>query len=376
MRLRTLLTVFALTFSLVLTSHAQTRDVAFVHGLFGDESSWADTRSVFNQEFDIRSYNKAYDSKQSIDQIASGYASAIPNGSIFVGHSMGGLVSRSVFRQAGSQQVDALVTLGTPHTGAPLASNTGAIDDVTDDWIDDLAAGPSYQYGSIVGGTLAAIASEFIESAVSIFEGIVTGSYDSIQDLQPGSAYFQTLGDARPNVTFAVWSKEKANALWRLADASFSDSGVETGSGIEVKEDATAYYMTMYATAQANADDYLQQYNDAAWWNPMRAYYWTQYTYWDTAAAGWYDGLEVLTTRIDKQWEEDIVGVGPTDNSGVGYFREVSDGVVPYSSQAPGFVGPEFRLSARGVNHLEQTNNAETRNRLRYALRQLGVQAQ
>lgn len=376
MRIRTLLTVFALTFSLVLTSHAQTRDVAFVHGLFGDESSWADTRSVFNQEFDIRSYNQAYDSKESIDQVASGYAATIPSNSIFVGHSMGGLVSRSVFQQYGSQQVDALVTLGTPHTGAPLATNTDRIDDVADDWIDDLAAGPSYQYGGLVGGSLAAIASEALEGALAVFEGIVSGTYDSIQDLQPGSGFFQALGNAAPNVTYAVWSKEKPNALWRLGDASLSDSGVETGSAIQVKEDAQAYYLSMYATAQANADDFLRQYNEASWWNPLRLYYWERYSYWSSVAAGWYDGLEVLATRIDQEWEEDIVGVGPTDNSGIGYTREVSDGVVPYSSQAPNFVGPEFRLSARGVNHLEQTNNAETRDRLRYALRQLGVEGQ
>jgi pimeloyl-ACP methyl ester carboxylesterase len=371
-----------LAFLLILTSlaaptaDAQQQDVAFVHGLFGDESSWAGTRTVFEQEFDIRSTNVAYDSKRSIDAAASDYARVVPNGSVFVGHSMGGLISRSVYRQAGSAKVDALVTLGTPHTGAPLATNTGQIDDLADDWIDALAAGPSYQYGSIVGGTLAAIASEFLEGALAIFESFVTGAYDSITDLQPGSAFFQNLGDTRPPVTYAVWSREEPNALWRLADANLSSSGVETGQGIQIKEDATAWYAMMYATAQSNADEYLRKYNDTSWWNLAGlAYYWNRYSKWATIAAGYYDGLEVLTTRIDREWERDIVGVQPSDPSGSGYVREVSDGVVPFSSQAPSFIGPEYRLSARGVNHLEQTSNAETRDRLRYALRQVGVQA-
>jgi pimeloyl-ACP methyl ester carboxylesterase len=355
-------------------AQAQTKDVAFVHGLFGDEDSWADTRSIFNQEFDIRSYNQAYNSQASIDQTAASYGASIPNGSVFVGHSMGGLISRSTFQQQ-SGKVDALITLGTPHTGAPLAANTGKIDDIADDWVDGLAAGPSYQYGGLIGGTLAAIASEFVESAIFIFETVVSAMFGSIQDLQPGSSFFQSLGTSAPSTTYAVWSREDPNALWRLADARSSSSGIETGDGIQVKENALAWYTMMFANAQSTADEYLQDYYDTSWWNLVgKAYYWNRYSKWATIAAGYYDGVEVLATRIDQEWETEIVGVGPTDGSGSGYVREVSDGVVPYSSQAPSFVGPEFQLSARSVNHLEQTQNAETRDRLRFALRQVGVQ--
>jgi pimeloyl-ACP methyl ester carboxylesterase len=369
------LTVLLLAAALFAPSSlAQTQDVAFVHGLFGNQDSWADTRSVFSQELDIRSYNQAYNSQTSIDQTAAGYGQGIPNGSIFVGHSMGGLVSRSAYQQQPGK-VGALVTLGTPHTGAPLAANTDRIDDLADDWVDGLAAGPSYQYGSIVGGTLAAIASEFLEGAISVFESVVSSTFDSIQDLQPGSAFFQNLGTSAPPTTYAVWSREDPNALWRLADASFSDSGVETGSGIQLKEDALAWYTMMYANAQSTADEYLQDYYDTSWWNLVgQAYYWNKYTKWASIASGYYDGIEVLATRIDREWETEIIGVGPNDTSGSGYVREVSDGVVPYSSQAPGFIGPEYQLSARSVNHLEQTQNAETRDRVRFALRQVGVQ--
>jgi len=354
-------------------TQAQTEDVAFVHGLFGNENSWAETRSVFHQEFDIRSYNQPYDSKSSIDQIAAGYGAEVPDGAVYIGHSMGGLVSRSAFDQ-NPDRVDALITLGTPHTGAPLAANTDRIDDLADDWIDGLSAGPSYQYGSIIGGTLAAVASEFLEGALSIIESVVSSTYASIQDLRPESSYFQDLGNATPPATYAVWSREDPNALWRLADASLSDSGVESGDGIQIKEDAVAWYTMMYANAQSTADAYLQDYYDASWWNLVgKAYYWSKYSKWASIAVGYYDGLEVLATRIDRDWETTIVGVGPNDTSGSGYVREVSDGVVPYSSQAPAFIGPEYQLSARGVNHLEQTQNAETRDRLRFALRQIGV---
>jgi pimeloyl-ACP methyl ester carboxylesterase len=375
-RLSTFVAFLVFAAALAVPSQAQEeKDVAFVHGLFGDEGSWADTRSVFEREFEVRTFNRAYDSKASIDQIAAGYADGIPDGTIFVGHSMGGLVSRSVYRQTGGDQVPALVTLGTPHTGAPLAQNADRVDDVTSDWIDDLAAGPSYQYGGIIGGTLAEIASSFIEKAIDFIETLVTGGYDSIQDLRPDSEFIGDLGATRPPVTYAIWSKEQPNALWRLADARFSDSGVETGSGIQVKEDAVAYYSMMFGTAQSNAESYYEDYQDAAWWNlAAKSYYWSLYSYWSSVAAGYYDGLQVLTVDIDREWETEIVGVGPTDDSGIGYVREPSDGVVPYSSQAPGFIGPEFRFSARGVNHLEQTNNAETRSRLRQALRQLGVE--
>ncbi|HHP7237311.1 esterase/lipase family protein, partial [Longibacter sp.] len=261
--------LFILLFAVATLSpptQAQTEDVAFVHGLFGNESSWAETRSLFHQEFDIRSYNQPYDSKSSIDQIAAGYGAEVPDGAVYIGHSMGGLVSRSAFRQ-NPGRVDALITLGTPHTGAPLAANTDRIDDVADDWIDGLSAGPSYQYGSMIGGTLAAIASEFLEGALAIIESVVSSTYASIQDLRPESSYFQDLGHTTPPATYAVWSREDPNALWRLADASLSDSGVETGDGIQIKEDAVAWYTMMYANAQSTADAYLEDYYDASWWN-------------------------------------------------------------------------------------------------------------
>lgn len=63
-----------------------------------------------------------YNSNQALDNINNVLGGALNLNGVLVGHSMGGLVSRDEINEnRGSYQ--GLITLGTPHNGAPIAPN-------------------------------------------------------------------------------------------------------------------------------------------------------------------------------------------------------------------------------------------------------------
>lgn len=102
---------------------AQERSVVFVHGFMSDGGTWAGAAARLAQRLEIApatptlSSRSLYESQASELQAQLGH---LPSNVVAVGHSNGGLVSRQWSRQHG---VSAIVTVGTPHRGAPLVSN-------------------------------------------------------------------------------------------------------------------------------------------------------------------------------------------------------------------------------------------------------------
>ena len=106
----------------------------FVHGLGGTEAQWSPRYLATVTDTGATPLLVRYNTGRSISSngadLAGTLAAAVaswpvpPRRIVLVGHSMGGLVARSAVVQAsGSTWVDAVtdvVTLGTPHTGAPL----------------------------------------------------------------------------------------------------------------------------------------------------------------------------------------------------------------------------------------------------------------
>jgi pimeloyl-ACP methyl ester carboxylesterase len=117
----------------------QRTPLILIHGWRSDPSRWDDfaafvkANAPFQQRFKL--YRFRYDWHDPIDQNAERLEALVQNGKLFprgthvdiVAHSMGGLVSRAYIESVkpgwnGAEQVDTLITIGTPHHGSPLAS--------------------------------------------------------------------------------------------------------------------------------------------------------------------------------------------------------------------------------------------------------------
>lgn len=121
-----------------------------VHGLFSSSRTWKKTVQVFQQDYDLRyggevsqtgfnaetpaaadfytwnfsdSRNLSY--RQQAAELAKGIAHILEKNRtekiVLAGHSMGGLAARALVQLLAFDKVYALITLGTPHYGSPLA---------------------------------------------------------------------------------------------------------------------------------------------------------------------------------------------------------------------------------------------------------------
>jgi pimeloyl-ACP methyl ester carboxylesterase len=122
-----------------------------VHGLFSSSRTWRKTVCTFIDEYDLRyggeitmrtvknpapvkpgdfytwnfssNHNLSY--RQQAEELAKGISQIRALNScdkvIIAGHSMGGLAARALVQLYSAQEVFALITLGTPHYGSPLA---------------------------------------------------------------------------------------------------------------------------------------------------------------------------------------------------------------------------------------------------------------
>lgn len=103
---------------------AQDRPVVFVHGLRGDEGSWANAAERLGARMAIYPYRSSVDwagtYQSQADQMQASAVGGLPATTIAVGHSNGGLVARQWSRM---HPLTGIITVGTPHQGAPLVSN-------------------------------------------------------------------------------------------------------------------------------------------------------------------------------------------------------------------------------------------------------------
>ena len=113
--------VVAASLLAAVSAHAQDRPVVFVHGLQSSGAAWSDTALRLGNDLAIEPHlpNLTW-SQPYWDQALGMHSSAvgaIPGLPVAVGHSNGGIVAREWNR---IRPMHELVTIGTPHGGAPL----------------------------------------------------------------------------------------------------------------------------------------------------------------------------------------------------------------------------------------------------------------
>lgn len=102
------------------TSPAQDVPAVFVHGLGASGADWEATASRLRQVTAIEPHLPSLTWREGYDQQAAdlnGALSDLPESTVAVGHSNGGIVAREWSKH---RPLNGIVTIGTPHRGAPL----------------------------------------------------------------------------------------------------------------------------------------------------------------------------------------------------------------------------------------------------------------
>ena len=101
------------------------RNVYWIHGVGGDESSLKSLSDYFSARYKINSYHIGYTYNRGIEEAARQVSSLSiglqRNDDIVIAHSMGGLVSRQYYKDFPSRRFGGIITLNAPHEGAEFA---------------------------------------------------------------------------------------------------------------------------------------------------------------------------------------------------------------------------------------------------------------
>ncbi len=349
-------------------------NIAYLHG-FGsttNNSVWQYARGIFNQEFiTTSSTNNSYNGLSSISQTASTMSSTLVpyTNTVVVAHSMGGDLAREIKRLQGTNsKIRGLITIGTPHTGAPITTKTQSnLGTVTAWWVGDLAQGwvaYGYSWDYAVYNIALPLLSGLIDILNLFFDPFDLNSA-AAQDLRPGSNFINTLNSnpsaTLPSATYSIYGQEDWFSHWRLADTRIN--GYETGDGLAGAMDLISYYSYYAWTCYDEADYYLDLFYDTG-----NLDYWNLYYYWDYIGDAFLYGSYALNNLHQQDWNTYLVG--ETIPAQQVYERNpINDAFIPTFSQAPSFIASDKKLKALHTNHLEETTNEESLYQIRYALK-------
>lgn len=177
---------------------AQPATLLLQHGFLGDLGTWESLGGQLSQQFliDVRRYDSgaSHSFPTQAATLASLLTGSATANALYVGHSNGGIVGRELVRQG--KTFYGLLTIGSPHGGAPLAGSVidGAVDLVVSIDLRSLAqAGITYRaYGESYWWVRAVDAlnlASYIVYYTQIVSGVVLWNNSEIlSQMRPGPA--------------------------------------------------------------------------------------------------------------------------------------------------------------------------------------------
>ncbi len=359
-------------------ANAQSNGVTFLPGLGESQTIWSGMSSELKQQFEYNYDTKGFNGFDPITMSSSSLN--IPSNNVVVAHSQGGLVARKYLNVNNNSPSDikALVTVGTPHKGAPIINATlnGTVSSIFEYWIRSLAVGFHAYYGtglpfqSEVIGILAS--NGLIEGGKFLLEDYVVDNFRNqagVNDMKPGSNFLSQLNsqpeNTLPPARYAIYGSEQFQTPWHLLGSLVSGEGtVENKIGIKVHNALLSYYgyLTNIAFGTAQAYKYLrdrakENHNFIDYLKYKEAY-----IHWKQVAHALDIGYDSLAYGQQYLWSRYVTG-SLTDSG-----WEAEDGILGRETQAPAFIDKpdniERRLSALNVNHLEETAHPNVKERL------------
>jgi pimeloyl-ACP methyl ester carboxylesterase len=334
----------------------------FVHGFNDGPSRFQtpNTAGLLRGQVNVKTAEFPYlDGSLTIDQQATNLYNALVGDPgaphILVGHSMGGLTSRSMYFSHPSL-VAGIITLGTPHQGAPIADNatrvTGYLADEVTDFFQNVTLillrptpGNILSAGAIA--IIQYLAHNYISDKVQRFLDAEFGTKSpGLNDIKTTSPTVARLGntiDGLPHAT-VLGTIGRRNAVWRLAFSNF------------------------YADAQF--DGAMHQKNKVkSVVKACRQIGWNFIIH--TGVGRMCNQIDNALGSIDDRWAAWTMGAAEKRDASATF-----DGLVPTShSRYPGtsLSDPNVNFYAATVNHLNIQYNPIGINRIAAAMTRIGA---
>jgi pimeloyl-ACP methyl ester carboxylesterase len=426
-RLRIFFLVCALCICSTLTLRAQTdttnRALYWVHGLNEDAEFWTLYKNHFNQQFQTQGYTPIYISKDSIPLLASYtifkigdfvdpfkiYSERKP---ILIGHSMGGLVSRVIVRDfspsttisGNPKDWGGIISVGTPHLGAPLLTNLkdGLLDKFIAHAESEMATTFILTYTALeilddiqliliskaLGSTLRlAIDNKILYPLKNamLAANVKNLEEDCVRDLTPASAFLLNLNRTVPNPvipSIGIFGSANWQSHLRIGSSVLNPPAqiaIDQAKDDELPKKARILSNTYRNVASAKnaqiANLIAANSIDPYSWGIQKILEWSSSHF--TRAANFIDYGEQIdwanligSSRVVTRTYQVAVASGTLENSQwntsiplTHTLVEVNDGIVPKASQL--FPGSQFpALEAKGANHLIQGNHINVRRAL------------
>mgnify|MGYP006125963201 CR=1 FL=1 len=309
------------TFSL-LNVNAQDRNVAWVHGLDGDASSWQHYNQIFDSERNLNSLRTTYNTENGITNSANQVINSMntrygnnANGAnnsqnLGIGHSMGGLMLRDADRITanGTKKFGGYITVTTPNYGAPISNSLidGSVERAAENACNKLADGPAAQLFSLPWGIVSNLATnvlcdKFIDN--DLVQNL-QGTPVTNEDLKVGSPIINAINDYNSNLPkISIWAEENSPVHWRMISSNLHGNDTQFVNTVNT---ARGVYNGFYAynTSMAVVTGV------AGFWNPFLWGLTATYTYRATQwkkGRNWIDDSEniwsslIKTTRREPQ---------------------------------------------------------------------------
>ena len=380
-----------------LLTRAQSRNVDWIHGLGGDETSWKPVDDIYGGTSTQAGQRQIPVRRRDRFVTANGipsFASEVQNNTggantIAIGHSLGG----TAIRQAdiwNPNQWAGTITVGAPLAGAQIATSTqnGVAQQFINQGTVELLRGPGAgsialqilagpvgilldyvaHYGTLYSNNIASLVVQAISGKLSL-------TNSTAGDLNPTGGYMQEVANQNTNTPkIQIWGREDNPILWRLA-GSFADEPDQWG--VNLSSRAAGVYTT--AADIEYVTSWVPPFIFAHGYYNWRGHQWMAGANWirTTSNPAWQTviGAAYYESAIVPYWEYDFATCGgvaqlcgdPNDpncddsrcfrwvDRQVNVYRvEQSDGVVTASSQRnDGRAWRGHIVEAPGVNHME-----------------------
>jgi pimeloyl-ACP methyl ester carboxylesterase len=299
------------------------RNVIWIHGLDGDESSWSHYEQIFSQERAMNSLRKAYNSGNGLNnasyQVRSQIdthlgVSATNSRNLAIGHSMGGLVARNLDRilNNNSRRFGGIITVASPNNGAYIANSlqNGTLEAAAENAYQKLYAGFHAQgiaatttFPSVTGAINYLLTPRKLADLLLWYFDLnnAFGTETTNNDLKVGSSIIR----ANNNYTSAIprismWAKESSPVHWRLLSSLMNQE-----NGLPPNDETFVGYMN---NVSAYYNDKYNFYNTAAivagmagnWWAHGNALFIANQ--WNKGKI-WLDNSEAIWTTLIKSYK-------------------------------------------------------------------------
>lgn len=309
-----LLAIFLVTLN---TIAQQDRNVVWVHGLDGSADSWQHYNDIFDDERQINSLRRSYDTDHGVDFTANrviasmsafGREATDPR-NLAIGHSMGGVVIRDVDRltSVSNKNFGGLITVTAPNYGAPISNSLidGDVESAALDACGKISAGPEAELFNLPWIVIGLLTTEDIcgffitNKKIQEYQGTPTTNYD----LRVGSTTINAINNYPTNIPrISIWAEENSPVHWRLFSSDKNGNDTDLKSTISTARDV---YNVFYINNIARSITYI-------FINPFAAVRYSRVAKQWKKGRDWIDDSETIwsslikTTRTEPQtyWEE------------------------------------------------------------------------